>query len=201
VNGFPWKSRLDVIREQMRDRKLDALLIYSQKRGHVAYVSGYIPNYHPNSAVVILPADGEPVLLIRFGFDMPRARTLSWFKGIRTADGDHAGGFLRQCLQTVAEMKLDKTQIGLVAGDETVDEIGLSLTRSIQQELPSAHVRHVTEIITRMRLAKQPGEVQKLRRSTELAELAAAALRKSLIPGNDDRGNGRCGACGDSWRS
>jgi len=183
IEGY---RRLGVIREQMRETKLDALLIYSQRRGHVAYVSGYIPNYHTNSAVVILPADGEPVLLIRFGFDMPRAKTLSWFKDIRTADADHPGGFLRQCLQTMAEMKLDKAQIGLVAGDETVDEIGLSLTRSIHQELSGAHVRHVAELITRMRLAKQPGEIQKLQRSAGLAELAAAALKNSLIPGNDD---------------
>lgn len=180
------RQRLDEIREQMRDKKLDALLIYSQKRGQVAYVSGYIPNYHTNSAVVILPADGEPVLLIRFGFDMPRARALSWFGDIRTVNADHPGGFLQQCLRTVAGMKLDKAKIGLVAGDDAVDEIGLSLTRSIQEELPSAQIQHVTEMITRMRLAKQPAEVQKLRRSTQLAELAAAALQKSLIPGNDD---------------
>jgi Xaa-Pro aminopeptidase len=179
-------QRLNAIRTLMRERDLDALLIYSQKRGHVAYVSGYVPNYHTNSAVVIVPLDGEPVLLIRFGFDLPRARTLSWFRDIRTVDPTHPGGFLQQCFQTAAEMNLTSAKIGLVAGDDTVDEGGLSLTRSLQQELPRAHIQHVTELITRMRLSKQPAEVQRLRRSTELAELAAGALQKSLIPGNED---------------
>jgi Xaa-Pro aminopeptidase len=107
-------QRLNAIRTLMRERDLDALLIYSQKRGHVAYVSGYVPNYHTNSAVVIMPLDREPVLLIRFGFDLPRARTLSWFRDIRTVDATHPGGFLQQCFQTAAEMNLTSAKIGLV---------------------------------------------------------------------------------------
>ena len=58
--------RLEAIRNQMRAEKLDALLIYSQRRGHVAYVSGYRPNYHTNSAFIVLPSEGEPALLIKF---------------------------------------------------------------------------------------------------------------------------------------
>ena len=180
------RKRLDRIRQQMREANLDALLIYSQKRGHVAYVSGYIPNYHTNSAVVILPVDGKPVLLIRFGFDMPRARALSWFDDIRSVESGHPGGFLQQCFESAVKMGLDKATIGLVAGDDTVDEVSLSLTRALQQELPKAQIRHAAEMITRMRLAKEPAEVQKMRRSTQLAELAAGALQKSLIPDNED---------------
>jgi len=180
------KQRLEELRTRMRERGLDALLIFSQRRGHVAYVSGYIPNYHTNSAVVILPVDAAPVLLIRFGFDLPRARALSWFEDIRTADPSHPGGFLQQCFQTAVRMKLGNGRIGLVAGDETVDEMGLSLIRSLEQELPHARVQHVTEIVTRMRMSKRPTEVQRLRRATELAEHGAVAVKESLVPGNED---------------
>ena len=142
-------QRLDRIRQQMHEANLDALLIYSQ-REVMWLMCRDIPNYHTNSAVVISPVDGQPVLLIRFGFDIPRARALSWFDDIRSVDGDHPGGLLEQSLETAVRMGLDKATIGLVAGDDTVDEISLSLTRSLQQGLPRAQIRQVTEIITRM---------------------------------------------------
>src|ERR1700735_519664 len=89
-------ERLSEVRSQMRSRNLDALLVYSQKRGHIAYLSVYRPNYHTNSAFLLIPLEDEPVLQIKFGFDLPRARKLSWVEDIRTGQSEDAVCLLRQ---------------------------------------------------------------------------------------------------------
>src|SRR5207247_11086837 len=98
--------RLEAIQNQMRAEKLDAVLIYSQRRSHVAYVSGYRPNYHTNSAFAVFPLNGEPTIVIKFGFDLPRARSMSWFRDIRTIEGYDGNSLAGRCFDVLREKDL-----------------------------------------------------------------------------------------------
>jgi|GEM_PF-2486275 len=188
-------QRLGAIRAEMRARKLDALLVYSQRRSHVAYVSGYRPNYHTNSAFVVLPVDDEPVLLIKFGFDLQRAKVLTWVSDIRTLDGEPSETLFGKCLRTMQAMKLGRARIGYVAGDDTVDELSVALLASMQEGLPSAHLEPAGDLLLRLRLQKGPGEVLRLRRATELAETAIEAVGRSLQPGVEDYALAAAASC------
>src|SRR5580700_3280517 len=74
ISTGEFQQRVRNIREQMKKRRLDVLFIYSQKRGHVPYVSGYRANYHTNSAVIVLPLERDPIMWVKYGFDLPRAQ-------------------------------------------------------------------------------------------------------------------------------
>ena len=117
------KQRLGAIREEMRKRDLAALIIYSQRRGHVPYVSGYRPNYHTNWAFIVLPLVGEPALLIKFGFDLSRAVSMSWISDIRTSRTEDLAGMFLECCEIINQMKLQRARIGLeISGSISTNE-------------------------------------------------------------------------------
>jgi len=180
------RQRLDAIRSEMRKRDLAALIIYSQKRGHVPYVSGYRPNYHTNSAFVVLPLEGEPALLIKFGFDSSRAASISWFSDIRASGTEDLAGMFLECCEIINQMKLQRARIGLVASDDTIDELSVSLSNAIQHALPQARIEPASDLINQMRMEKSPPEIMNLRKATEISESAAAAMQRCLVPGAED---------------
>src|SRR5580704_13414425 len=111
------KQRLAAVRDEMRSRELDALLVYSQKRGHVAYLSGYRPNYHTNSALLLMPREDDPVLQVKFGFDLSRAREISWVSDIRPGHSEDAVRLLGEFIAVVKEKGLQNARLGWVASD------------------------------------------------------------------------------------
>src|ERR1043165_7647447 len=83
-----FEQRVRNIRGQMKQRGLDVLFIFSQKRGHVPYVSGYRPNYHTHSAVIVLTLEQDPIMWVKFPFDLPRAKSVSWIRDIRPSKSE-----------------------------------------------------------------------------------------------------------------
>ena len=129
-----YTGRLELIRRGMAEKKLEALLVYSWKRGQVRYISGYQPNYVANTAIVIVPPEGKPTLLIRFPFDLERAKKSSWLEDIR-ASGDWAG-FVRDCRAILAGRGADGGRIGLISGDFVVNEMPYTLYQDLVESLP-----------------------------------------------------------------
>ncbi len=186
INNGVGRQRMDTIRDQMRNRNLDALLIYSQRRGHVSYVSGYHPNYHTNSAFIVLPREEEPVLIIKFGFDLTRAASTSWISDVRSSNQESQEGMVQICHDILSEKKLAKARIGLVASDDTIDEMSISLFDAIHEQLPQAQIEPASDLINSMRVRKSPAEIAILRRATEVAESASNTLQRFISPGNED---------------
>jgi Xaa-Pro aminopeptidase len=83
-------------------------------------------------------------------------------------------------------MKLRSARIGLVAGDETVDELSISLFKEIQEGLPQAKLEMASDLISRLRMEKSPGEIEKLRQAAHISELAASAMQPAVVAGNED---------------
>jgi Xaa-Pro aminopeptidase len=134
ISVAEYEERLRLVRQEMTKLELDALLVYSWKRGQVRYISGYKPDYVANVAMVVVPLSGMPTLLIRFPFDLERARKMSWFDDIR-ASGDFAG-LARDCVAVLRERGANLHRIGLVTGDFVVDEMPRSLYEMSKTALP-----------------------------------------------------------------
>ena len=180
------KERIQAVQASMKDRNLDALLVYSQRRGQITYLSGYRPNYHTNSAFLCLPREGDPVMLIKFGFDMPRARAMSWVQDIRPGHSEDARCLFSEFAGILAERGLNRARLGWVASDETIDEMSSTLYGAMREGLPDAHLERACDLVNALRLRKSAEEVESLRRCTAVSELAAGALAKSLAPGVED---------------
>lgn len=155
----------------MDQEGLDSLLIYSWKRGPVRYVSGYYPNYIANVALVMLPAKGEPCMWIRFPFDLERAQRESWIEDVRASG--NVPNMSRDAVEEIIRRRLDKGKIGLVTGDDTMEEMPFSFSHYLQANLPDATFVEANVIIRKLRIAKSEAEFSMLRKSARLADSGA----------------------------
>jgi len=181
-----FEQRLQRVRKKISERNIDALIIYSQKRGHVRYVSGYSPNYHTNSALCLLPLKQEPTLWIKFAFDLPRAKATSWLEDIRVASYEDTRALVTECAGAVRQLGLERGRIGLVASDLGVDEMSVSLDESIRNEMPKVQFEPASDILNSIRLIKSTAEIKHIRRAAQLADAVVDALRKAIRPGKSD---------------
>lgn len=187
ISAGEFQQRVRNIREQMRKRNLDVLFNYSQKRGHVPYVAGYRPNYHTNSAVVVLPLEREPIMWVKFAFDLPRARTVSWFEDIRPSMSESTTKMFAGCADEMRSLGFERARVGVVASDLAVDEMGVTLYDALRAALPHAHFEPASDLMNEIRLIKSSEEVAALRESAQLADRVAATLGKEIKPGQTER--------------
>jgi Xaa-Pro dipeptidase len=184
ISVAEYEKRLDFIRREMARLELDAVLVYSWKRGQVRYISGYKPNYVANVAMVVVPSSGEPTLLIRFPFDLERAHKMSWLSDIR-ASGDFPG-LARDCQMVLRERGGDLDRIGLISGDFVVDELPHSLYQMLKAALPGSDFVPALSIFEKARLYKSPAEAELTRESARVADAALAAAATMAQPGRSE---------------
>jgi len=206
ISSEEYVARLNRIRRRMAAEGLDALLVYSWKRGQVRYVSGYTPNYIANAAMVVITHDQAPTLFIRFPFDLERARAMCWFEDVR-ASGDVAA-LGRDAVGRLRELGLDQGHIGLVSGDGTMDELPYTLYRQLVDDapsewpsaedgvpsecpskgygLPQATFSDARSLAMDLRLIKSPAEFKLLEQSARAADAAVNAAGEAIAPGVDE---------------
>lgn len=185
-----YEQRLKNIRLTMTKRGLDALLVFSMRRSQVAYVSGYRPNYYSNCGLVMVPLERDPILWIRFGFDLTRARALCWFEDIRVSPSYDLGAVVTDAASAVRSLGAKHPRIGLVSADAAIDEMGVSMYESFRAALPEAEFELASDIFNDLRLIKSPAELEKLRAAAQLADSVAESLGKAIRPGQKE-----CVAC------
>jgi len=176
-----YRQRSAQLQTAMAGEDLDALLVYSWKRGQVRYLSGYHPNYIANVALLVLPREGPPALRIRFPFDMERARRESWIEDI-AASGSPAK-LISDSATVLRHRDLAGRRIGLVTGDHIIEEMPYSLYTRLQRELPEAVLVEAGFLLQKARLRKSPAEFSLLRASARLTQVGAEAARQVLKPG------------------
>ena len=184
-----FQQRLKNVRQAMLRQNLDAMVVFSQKRGHIPYLSGYQPNYHTNAGLMLIPAEREPTLWIKFAFDLPRAKAASWVQDIHACASDdvgEVGAMVRSCAGNLRSLRLENSRIGIVATDLAVDELSFSFHQQMCTELPKAQLVPASDIVNELRLIKSQNEIALLRKASQVAELAAETLRKSIRPGIKD---------------
>jgi Xaa-Pro aminopeptidase len=187
ISADEFRQRLKNVREAMVRQNFDALVVFSQKRGHITYLSGYHPNYHTNFALMLVTAQRDPTLWIKFAFDLPRAKTTSWLDDIRAGASDHAGAIIGQCADEVRSLGLESSRIGLVATDVGADELSVSFYEQICGQLPKASLVPAADVVNDLRLFKSQNEIALLRQAAQLGEVVVDSLRKSIRPGVKDR--------------
>jgi Xaa-Pro aminopeptidase len=187
IHRSEFENRVRSIREQMNQRGLDGLLIYSQRRGHVPYVSGYRPNYHTHSAAIVLPLELDPIMWVRYAFDLSRAQSVSWLSDIRASKSESAARMLAGCAEEMIALGMGRSRVGIVAADLAVDEMGTTLFNAFRAALPHAALEPASDLLTDLRLIKSSGEIAALRDAAQLADKVATALGKEIRPGQIER--------------
>ena len=83
LNEF--QQRLAQVREGMRGRGVDLLLVYgdSWRFGHLAFVSHFMPKNR--GALAVIPLEGEPALIVQEpDRNNPFSRSLTWMNEVHS---------------------------------------------------------------------------------------------------------------------
>jgi Xaa-Pro dipeptidase len=176
-----YRQRSARLQAAMIREGLDALLVYSWKRGQVRYLSGYHPNYIANLALLVLPKEGLPALRIRFPFDLERARQESWIADI-AASGSPTS-LVCGAAQALRQAGFAAGRIGLVTGDNVIEEMPYTLHALLQRELPEAEWVDAGHLLRTARQRKSTAEFALLRHSAQLTQAGTEAARQALKPG------------------
>lgn len=164
------RSNASARRRQLRDRAdelgLDGVLAYSWRRGLATGLTGYFPGYVTNSCSVWIPVDGEPVVGVRFPFELEPARR----SGLTTM---HAA-------TPLDVLPTGSSRVGLLCADTGVDETPLRLVRDFAEAGVTVH--DLAGWFDDRREIKTAEEVEGLRRAAQLgsdALRAAAAVTRT----------------------
>jgi len=179
-----YQKRAAFLKKAMSIHDLDALIIYSWKRGQVRYISGYHPNYIANVAFVILPLHTAPRMFIRFPFDLDRARHESWIENI-TANR-HLTRLTSEVVKSILSLGLSPGKIGVVAGDEVMEEMPYSIYCELEKELPEVELVDASSLLSEARRHKSLIEFDLLRRSGALADECIFAASCHIKPGQKE---------------
>lgn len=177
-HGFPGFSAPELerrhaqIRQALRDDSLDALLLYGAGRFHadVQYVSNWPGG---REAFVLLPVDGDPVVLAQLFNHVPTARAISAITDTRWAGRDSVAtviGILRERLGPDGRVAL--------AG-----ELPFTAYRRLSEALSEAQLVDWNPRFRRLRLVRSDEELAFFRIAAELTDRALDRLAAELRPG------------------
>lgn len=188
IPSSEFAGRRERARQAVREAGLAGLLVCSRGGGttdryaDVKYLTNfytrfpYIPDVPGEwtgraHAFVVLPADGEPVLVAD---DRPE-RDSDLAIGDVMVTGDVTGS----AIDAMKKAGLAGGRIG-VAGSDTLP---WSLHNALAEALPEVTWVPADDILGRLRMVKSPGEVAMLRRASQVGSRATEAMLERAVPG------------------
>jgi Xaa-Pro aminopeptidase len=165
-----FENRLSRVRDSMRDRGLQTLLVYDSGRhnflrmNYVAYLTDFI-SIGPQTMLVV-SLDDAPLLYLSPGWDIPRAQEESWVKEVRP---------FKELWSRPPSLS---DRVGL-AGREAMT-VGLhdEIVKTLGQSPDNAK-----DIIENMARCKGTLEMERLRRAAAIADAGVEALHEDARPG------------------
>jgi Xaa-Pro dipeptidase len=165
--SFPpaeYARRAGAVRAAVSAAGLDAVILTTPE--NICYVTGFhTPGYHIFQAAIV-PARGEPFLVLR-DIETDNARTLSWVRDIeqvRDLDGPE-----RVLADALRARGLGEGRIGLPADSSFLSP---ARARAIAGALPEATVIDVRAIVETVRQTKSAAEVELIRRAAGVVDSA-----------------------------
>ena len=162
--------RLSRVRESMRDKGLQGLLVYEGGRhnflrmNYVAYLTDFI-SVGPET-VLVVPLEDEPVLYLSPAWDIPRAKEES---------------FVQQVLpfkELWSRLPKLSGNVGLIGRE--------AMSIGLHEQLAKALGRtplNAKDIIENLARSKTPFELERLRRAAAIADAGVQALHDDARPG------------------
>jgi len=162
--------RISRVRETMRDKGLQALLVFEGGRhnflrmNYVAYLTDFI-SIGPETMLVI-PLDDEPVLYLSPVWDIARAQEESHVSDVHPFK------------EFYARLPHMTGKIGLVGREAMHTDLHEAIVKSLNQTPVNAK-----EIVENMARCKSPLELERMRRAATIADAGVKALHEDARPG------------------
>lgn len=187
-------ERLRLVRDALQTAGWDALICRLPE--NVLMLSGHWSSV--GISWIIFPAAGEPVLVLG-AREVALAEATGWIEDLRVVPASHIldtspkPSFEDLVLSAVEELRISSGAIGYEGGFEMVAPpyvAGLQRlpwpgwVPKLQQLLPAAKLIDATDVLRRLRSRKTPVEVERIRRTNQVASRGLEAFKAAAVPGN-----------------
>ncbi|MBN2449400.1 MAG: aminopeptidase P family protein [Lentisphaeria bacterium] len=182
-----YRARLAAFQGNIREAGLDAALVHGNESdcASVRYLSDYWPTFE--SAGVLVPAQGEPVLLIgpeseEYAKGRSRIRRIEKMVEYReSADPEYPGIAVANYRDVLARAIPGKPvqRLGIVSYSITP----LPVYMSLREQLPGVEFVKADDTIIGLRTIKSEAEIACMRRAFEISEMAIDAILAEIRPG------------------
>ncbi len=192
-------SRVKKIRERMREKGIDVLLLYGNafnEYGNYSYLANYVIRL-PQGALVAVPKAGElSVIFEGASRGVPSVKMTTWIDDIR-ATGDVS----KECVKYLQEKNLIPSVIGFAGLKRLMPHHQLQF---LFDSLPKCRIVNADPIINELRMVKSSVEILQIRRASRIVVrtfdfitstsfqnlreevLEAAARREARLEGAED---------------
>jgi Xaa-Pro aminopeptidase len=166
------QRRYDIVRRGMKEKGLEALLVsgfrFVAATGYLRYLTNWAEPFQ--GEVCIVPLEGAPTVLARTG---ERALVMKQFLGLEAITGS-TGAQTAQVLK-----KMGCKRVGLCGLKTMIAEFYVQLTTA----LPDVEFVEASEILDEARWIKSEEELQWIRKSAELSDIAFQVFSSLVRPG------------------
>jgi Xaa-Pro aminopeptidase len=156
-------KRVEKIREQMRQRGIDVLLLYASsgnEYGDPCYISNYIMKM-PQGAVVAITRAGDVTLICEgFARDLPALKSITWVEDVRSCDD-----VSQRTVAFLKEKNLIPSTLGLVGLEQSMPH---GQFQFFSESTKACKIVPADDMIRTMRMIKSQREADQVRRSSRL---------------------------------
>ncbi len=174
-----FRRRLDHVREGMKDRGIDLLLVYgdSWRFGHLAFVSHFLPKNR--GALAVIPLQGEPALVVQEpSRNNPFSSTLTWIQEVHSV-----GKFAQGVGEALKTRGPKPKRVGLAAVEE---QFNIREWRELAALLDGAEFQNCSAFLASLRLVKSPSELALLKETSRILERSLAVVKSAAKAGQKE---------------
>ena len=174
-----FQARLHAVREQMKQRNLDALVIYGDNFSFadLCYLTNYFPKVRGGIAVV--PREGAISVLLNIGSrDVPFAKTLTWVEDVRASNLVGADG-----AKLIKEKGFENAKIGLA---DSGQGFPLPQLEEMKAALPEVTWQNCDTLLQPLRLVKSAQELTAMREAGGLLREILDGAREFVRKGRKE---------------
>lgn len=190
ISDQEFRERVARTQEAMRREGIDLLLSFGNEAEpqFVRYYSDYWPSFE--SAGVLIPAEGEPTLLIgpesgTFSSHVSRIKSIKKLLAFReSSEPDYPGAALDTFASVFTEALRGKplAKFG-VAGYSLVPHVIFAALEKALVQFGSPEIVKSDPLVSRLRVIKSPAELACLREAYRIAETAMRKVVETIRPG------------------
>ena len=175
-------QRITNARKVLKNKKLDALLVFSQESHY--YLTGFDTAGYVFFQCAVITADEQPVTLLTRRPDLQQAKETSVILDIRVwydAEGANPANELRDIL---SEKGLAGCRIGIELN--TYGLTGLSYDRVLNALENWCTLEDASDVVRGLRLIKSPAELEYVRKAAQISDAALLDMIQACHPNTLD---------------
>ncbi|MGE0117025.1 MAG: M24 family metallopeptidase [Dongiaceae bacterium] len=177
-------ARIGKLQSAMAKHRIDAMICIKPENSF--YLSGFNPIIYSHPVVAVLPAEGEPQILVHALRD-DHARAEAWVSKVHLfgswSNKKTMGPSWLKALASIAEnLALGRARIGL-----EFDFLPVNKLEQIREALPQASFVDCSELLSTTRMIKDPFEIESLRAASRIADAGMETAIGAIAAGVSER--------------